>query len=494
MNRLPAMRPRIGVCLAATMAATGILGSCSCGSDAASGADRGDVLDSGPGDAIVPDQQPVSDAKEAGKDVGSEGSDPVCDKEDHISLPGWKLNREWSCACRMFDPQPGTELPDWGRWEKCPSIGPKNVDCRVIVPPLGSQLGTIGASVDVDPNGGHARLALIYASPTREEAQRRAVMVFDADGPTRNAMIIDRSNKGGCQVHLGDMHQGKVAVRVTGKDPLAPLDFGLQAVMGGNFDGPLGKLVYQWDQPPDAWTLSAFVSSDLLVVATPTFERAAADWSTMQMKSVWEKDPEGLQVDGTVVFGNNVFVGVSGAGLGGIMSWNPGDGLRPLFRNLGDRLERASNFGTDGKDMVWTLGRRKEPQYKTALYDEHYLMTAPFTTDPAVVASNARVVRAEHDGFFVPYAAYRVGCGHAAHITFKSDLVVVRLSDGAQWIVERFPPPDRDSWAFDSVLGLTCDEVFLGLGSNEGYYPGTSTVSIARIRIDSLGEPSFPPP
>jgi len=39
---------------------------------------------------------------------------------------------------------------------------------------------------------------------------------------------------------------------------------------------------------------------------------------------------------------------------------------------------------------------------------------------------------------------------------------------------------------------VTCDEVFLPFYSKEGYYPDTSTTSIARIRLDSLSEPSFP--
>ena len=189
--------------------------------------------------------------------------------------------------------------------------------------------------------------------------------------------------------------------------------------------------------------------------------------------------------------GKNVFFGVEGGGKRGIMSWNPEHGLRPFLRRYGDRLENTSNFGTDGKDMVWTLARRAEPQTNYQ-FDEYYLMTAPFTTDPAVVASQARVVRKEHDGSLHPNCEYRVGCGYAVHITMRSDLVVTRLSDGAQWIVERFQPPERDYWSFGKVIGVTCDDVFVLLSSREGFYPDTHTSSIARIRIDSLGEPSFP--
>ena len=490
----PGVAAKTPACAVVVLAAVlGIVGSCtSSGSPGSHAKEAGAAEDSG----FPYGSQSDARMGSGGKDVGTDAQDPEvlrCEMEERNGLPGWKLNRDWSCGCRMFDPEPGTELPAWGTWEKCPSLGPRNVDCRVIVPPRDYAIAWLGQSADWDSSSGNMRLALLYVTPNLDYGTRSAVLVFDADGPTRNALMVDRRQSGGCRVDLRGMNQGKLAVRVTGKDPQAELDFSLQAVLGGDVDGPLANLVYQWDPPPpDGWTLSAFVSSDLLVIATPTFHRAAADWRTMQWREVWERDPEGLMVGGTVVWGKNVFVEAHGGGVGGIMSWDPEHGLRNMLRRYGDRLEGKSNFGTDGKDMVWTMGRRKEPQYKAAKYDKYYLMTAPFTTDPAVVEAQARVVREEHDGWFIPDAAYRVGCGYAAHITIRADLVVTRLSDGAEWVVERLPPPERDWWSFGQVLGVTCDEVFVPLSSREGYYLDTSTLSVARIRIDSLGEPSFP--
>ena len=477
--------------VAVVIAAIGIHGSCMCSSssDAASSTGDSGFEDA---DAFASGGQSGGDAERVERDA----RDPEaikCDQEEWSGLPGWKLNRDWSCACRLFDPEPGTELPEWGRWEKCPELGPRDVDCRVIVPPSDYKAGLYGASLDNDENSGQTKLAMIYSGPNSGNAKRSTIFVFDVDGPTLNAMVVDRPPSGGCDAYLRGMNQGKVVVRVVGKDPWVELDFSQQAVLGGDVYDPMAKLVYQWDPPPSgSWALSAFASSELLVIATPTFGRAAADWKTMQWREIWEKDPEGLMVGDTVVWGKNVFFGVNAGGLGGFMSWDPEHGLRPLLRRYGDRLERSSNFGTDGKDMVWTLGRRKEPRYGVAPYDQYFVMTAPFTTDPAVVASQARVVREEQDGSFIPDTAYRVGCGYAAHITRKSDLVVTRLSDGAEWIVKRLLPPDQHSWTFGRVLGVTCDEIFLPFDSREGYYPDTSTLSIARIRIDSLGVPSFP--
>lgn len=160
-----------------------------------------------------------------------------CEEEERSGIPGWKLNRDWSCACRLFDPEPGTELPAWGTWEKCPTLGPKNVDCRVIVAPLGYAVGGIGASVDVDDIKGTIKLALLYAAPRTDQGSRNMFLVFDAHGPTLNAMIHDRPRDKGCAVDLKSMHQGRIALSVGGKEPYAKLDISLQAVLGGDPNG-----------------------------------------------------------------------------------------------------------------------------------------------------------------------------------------------------------------------------------------------------------------
>jgi hypothetical protein len=361
MNRMKNNVANLGICaLVAFAATTGIYASCSSGSGTVPGAEEPALRDSGSDvsgltDASASDGRLAADAREVGVDGRKDSSEVRCEKDELSALPGWRLNGDWSCACRMYDPLPGTALPEWGRWEKCPTLGPRNVDCRVIVPPPDYVVGGLGASVDVDESSGRIKFALIYGSPDRYNATRSTIFVFDADGPTLNAMIADSSPTGNCNVTLKGMNQGKVAVRVVGKDPNMQKDFSQQAVLGGNADGPLARLVYQWDPPPpDGWSLSAFASSDLLVTATRNFGRVAADWETMQWREIWERDPEGLMVSGTVVWGKNVFFGVNGGGLGGIMSWNPDDGLRPLLRRYGDRLEGTANFGTDGKDMRGT--------------------------------------------------------------------------------------------------------------------------------------------
>jgi len=198
-----------------------------------------------------------------------------------------------------------------------------------------------------------------------------------------------------------------------------------------------------------------------------------------------------IVVSSLVVWGENVFVPTGGLGQSAVSAWDPEHGVRHLLPASDDNTEYAYGLGTDGKDMVWTLLRVLDSQAGDGQYS---LMTVPFTTDPAVVAAEARVVREERDGSIWPEAAYRVGCGYAARRTDMAELAVTRLADGAEWIVERSAPPDRGSWSFGPALGVTCDEVFVELFSDDGYYPNTHMWSIARIRLDSLGEPTFPPP
>jgi len=292
------------------------------------------------------------------------------------------------------------------------------------------------------------------------------------------------------------MKDGKVALHVTENDSVVDKSFRRQAILGGDADLQLSKLVYHWDPLVSyGWEFPGFVSSDLLVVATPTRGWAAADWSTLEWNQVFEEGdgPGVASFLSPVVAGKSVFLGVERGWAKGIMSWDREHGLRPLLFRDGDMLDGTSNFGTDGKDMVWTLGQRDEPPVQTAAFDRFHLMTAPFTTDPAVIESQARVVREERDGWIgmAETLAYRVGCGYAAHLTVNGDLSVTRLSDGADWLVERLPPPDRGSWGFGKVLGVTCSEVFVRLLTTEGSDPVKTTLSTARIRIDSLGQPNF---
>ena len=253
----------------------------------------------------------------------------------------------------------------------------------------------------------------------------------------------------------------------------------------------MAHVLHVYNPPPIAeFTLSSFVSGELLVRATQTFGRAASDWTLSSWQQVHEAsaDPEGLPAWETLVRGKHVLFNVSQGGRTYVMSWDPEHGERPLLRWYGDPLQGAGNLGSDGKDMVWTYAVRKVASTHYT-FDEFTMMKGPHTTDPAVLQAAAKPVRPEYDPVFFPGAAYAVGCGYAAHATKGSHLVVVRLSDGAGWVVKRLPQPDTDKWHFGQALGVTCDEVFVRAAVGM-----PNIASIARISIASLGAPNLPSP
>jgi hypothetical protein len=164
--------------------------------------------------------------------------------------------------------------------------------------------------------------------------------------------------------------------------------------------------------------------------------------------------------------------------MSGTMSWNKSAGLRPLLRWYGDWDKASGTFGTDGKNMVWTYGEGK----LAGLYEFSKLsvMTAPYTTDPVDAQAKAKRLRTDPNTFYV--RGYQVGCGHAARAATNPQggnvLLIVRLSDGAAWMLAGTDPM---TYTMEPV-GLTCDEVFFADPLNR----------VVRVRLDSLG-PGLPP-
>lgn len=447
----------------------------------------GGMADSATEDRAMPRDAPA----EAPKDTGSDEKAPaVCNDPPPADLPGWEINSEWSCNCKLFEPGPGAALPQQGTWETCPTPGPENVDCRILTPPAGWYPWMPGASWAINPDTGKANIAISYSdSPKYLESTRRLFVVQEVDGPIIGALVQVANPDRGCFVMFSNMNEGKLLLSVMGNNTYSKQDFTKQAILGGAVGASLAHLLYVYDPPPFSdFILSSFVSSELLVRATITFGRAASDWSLSSWQQVHEtgSDPEGLPAFRTVIRGKDVFFQVNQGGNTYVMSWDPVNGERPLLRWYGDPLQGAGNLGSDGKQMVWTYAVRSVPN-TSFKFDQFTMMTGPHTTDPAVLQAAAKPVREEYDPIFLPDAAYAVGCGYAAHTTLSSDLVVVRLADGAGWVVKRLPQPDKDKWSFGPVMGVTCDEVFVGESSQ-------ALRSIARISLSSLGEPNLPPP
>jgi hypothetical protein len=180
--------------------------------------------------------------------------------------------------------------------------------------------------------------------------------------------------------------------------------------------------------------------------------------------------------------GNEALFKVNSGGKIGVVSWDVTHGIRQLLLSPKDITKGYGNFGTDGKDMVWTYGEGQPiSAYK---YPKYTLMTAPYTTDPEVLLQTQRKVR--KDIRIVP-PGYVVGCGYAAKVqVVEGELVsytsLVRLSDGAEWKLK----PKNSKYPMPPV-GITCEELFVEP-------PSTLRAEIAALRIDSLGPPTPAPP
>ena len=79
-----------------------------------------------------------------------------------------------------------------------------------------------------------------------------------------------------------------------------------------------------------------------------------------------------------------------------------------------------------------------------------------------------------------------VGCGLAAQASRNPCvLTILRIDDGLAWYVPC--TESGNDWTWLRALGITCDEVFVVTSYSE-----KQRTTIARVRIDSLGEPVPP--
>lgn len=191
-------------------------------------------------------------------------------------------------------------------------------------------------------------------------------------------------------------------------------------------------------------------------------------------------DPEGAPGHQTTAVGSTVFVEEGGAFQRGVSVWTPSSGQQLFLRWVGDTTQGVGNFGTDETDMVWTYGQGKQAGQDG--FSTLSVMTAPYTSDPSALPATARRVRADLQGL-TPYR-WAVGCGYAARListdAIINGLYITRLSDGRAWVIPGGQSTSQ-TYAWHVPIGITCDEVFTELTTNQGY------MSLARIRLDSLG-------
>jgi hypothetical protein len=156
------------------------------------------------------------------------------------------------------------------------------------------------------------------------------------------------------------------------------------------------------------------------------------------------------------------------SGRAGIGVYSQADGFRALVPPSSDQDPGGNQLGGDGSNFVWTELRNRIGEFK---YATNEVFTAPFTTSPATFRATARRLTRAAGG--LASSPWAVGCGLAAQ-RWELTVQVVRLSDGAHWVIE--DPVHKTSFG---PRAITCEHI----------YGMLDTGALMRLRVDRLGEP-----
>ncbi len=422
---------------------------------------------------------------------GSLGNGP-CGARPPEAPPGWDEVVEgwWTCKVRVYrNPHP-EDAPTW-EWRDDPTLLPGTPMERLIEPdrdgpPLFSTLGR-GTSRD-----GALRVARRrYVGPSTK-AMDMYYEVFDPETGKQTFAVFERG------------YHGSPVAQVEGGDPSAAGGLNEdRAVLGIVGDGEVeweakgglfGALMFdvQSSAEPFLWSKRMEMAGGLAASYAPSeaglllhfqgLELVPTDGSPSIRLYYGGNDPEGLPGYFKAVRGAEVLIEASAAGRSGYYSWSREAGLRAFLRVPGDVKQAWSGLATDGKDLVWTYSEGQQTgEYQ---FPKHTLQTSPWTIDPAEVAAKTRSLGPD-DGLAPFGIDWVVGCGYAVkadgpHLgpTGRADLRIIRLSDGARWLV-----PNESSFAL-GVWAVSCTHVYLETS------PVLPTIVPARLRLDALGPPT----
>lgn len=427
----------------------------------------------------------------AGNAGNAAGTGAPCGPPPPGAPPGWDeiAPGEWSCMLRMFrNPHPELTEP-WEWTSACPPDAPSGVACELLVtPPLEGVPAVSFLTRGTDAAGDGVIAWSRY--PSVDGAAGPIYQVIDpATGRPRlsvyrtyraNAQAIEASSL------ARGLDAGRAVFHLWGNGSEAdPLSAGF---------GHGGRVVsidpsfptFTWKAPmvPLVLTDNFYVSALGLIRNDGSLALIPFDGGPERVIYSSAMDPQGLPGRLSAVSGAELVVAVGAAGISGYHSWSPTAGLRPLLRAPGDITKAWGALDSDGRDIVWTYGEgQPTDEYE---YPKFTAYTAPWTTDPAELASKMRSLGDNTYGAHFG-TKFLVGCGFAAQNTsvgadvkkgIYASVELIRLSTGERWIVK-----NNSKYGALDLYALTCEHLYVGV-------PGVKHV---RIRLDSLG-PSTPAP
>jgi hypothetical protein len=390
--------------------------------------------------------------------------------------PTWRRFLEWSPDCPLWLPPAADELPAPIRWEPCAADLPGRPSCRQLVIDWNHQGNPgIALSPSLSVDGGVARLFLTRVAVVDRGGPSSYLewIVGEVDGPLGFAMRQAIDGRWRCVATEQQLREGRFGIRLRGDGRGPGLRSDVDALLLGRV-GQLRPAVVLRDTTPAtaSWSVGA---RWLVRGAAPSRELFlhSPDLNARLLHST-AGDPDRLAPVGgmPLVVGDDLVYEVAGSGGHALMAYDPERGPHALVRH-GDASRGDGNAGTDGKHLVWTRGEGGRPG---EVHPRRSILAADYTTDPR--ALRPRRLRSDPNPVLgAGPMRFAVGCGFAGrNASPPRDLLLVRLADGVSWQLA-----GSADWSWGQLLGFTCEEAFATVFSK------TQGVSIARVRLDSLG-------
>lgn len=443
----------VAACIASGASVLAFAAACSSGGTRVTGADDA------ASDADFPDSGGVAKPKPP--------KDASISRGPEKDALGWqRIDFDPGYECGFYGATSKEQLLPPIEWEPCtPSVVAAFPSCRQMKTdgPLDNQRTgfTLGApSAMVDAQG------KVWLSFARSNGPENYFLVAEADGEVHHGLHVRGS--GGCRVKPAALAPGRVLYPV---ERTESQETGTVTLRSGAIGGAI-------DEPP--LVLDSVAGGYRSFVAGPNafFDRSEIKpWEAMA-KAI-AKLPEnaeylypGTFVGDTLLYTPDEYVRSR------VRVWEADAGAYDLLDYGDPSTAVATDFGTDGKDMVWVRAFGRTSTSDTWSVSD--IVTAPFT----LRTSEIKARRLRDSDPSIGYDSFLVGCGRAVRPSVgHAQIQILRLADGRQWTLEGIKNEEA-SYVFMpySTLALSCDEIFIQI-----LLPGTFDSQVLRIRLDELG-------